>query len=174
MTGSNASFPVLATTLLLALCACATPSDEASSSAASSADGRPPEEALAKAAPLPWTAAFEARQVLIAAEVRVEGPKGLLNHFATASDPDELVRSEKTTPEGFLLEIAVKPEVLSGEIKAQLDGLAIVATRRLVVLERPGTVDVAIAAQGDAYWHNTKTDEEKRGETLRLSGAIAR
>ncbi|MFN0008465.1 MAG: hypothetical protein ACKVXR_11210 [Planctomycetota bacterium] len=124
---------------------------------------------------LPWTDAFRQPAVLIATEVRIEGPRGLLQHVATISDPSEFQRVEKTTAEGFLQEIVVKPELEEGgaQIRAQLDQLAIVATHRLHVLERPGPVDVVVVARGDAYWARGQ-ETEQRGETLRLEGKIAR
>lgn len=124
-------------------------------------------------APLPWTEAFLEPAVLLAADVRIEGPRGLLRHIATVTNPEEFDRVEKTLPEGFLQEIVVKPDALGAEIRAQLDQLAIVATHRLTVLERPGPVDVLVIANGDAYWARGK-DAEKRGEGLRLEGKIAR
>jgi hypothetical protein len=123
--------------------------------------------------PVPWTDAFMKPAVLIAAEIRIEGPKGLFRHLATVSNAEELDRMEKTLPEGFLQETVVKAEAAGAEIKAQLDRLAIVATRRLSVLERPGQVDVVVVASGEAYWAGGEGNE-KRGERLRFDGKIAR
>ena len=70
-----------------------------------------PERPLEERAQLnmPWTDAFQKPAVLIANEVRIEGPRGLLQHVATMSDPSELDRKEETRPEGFLQEIVVRP-----------------------------------------------------------------
>jgi hypothetical protein len=124
---------------------------------------------------LPWTKDFQQPAVLIARDVRIEGPRGLLQHVATMSDPSELERREQARPEGFLQEIVVRPESqqLGAEIRAQLDQLSIVATQRLSVLERPGPVDVLVIATGEAYWARGK-EPEKRGEILRFEGKIAR
>jgi len=122
---------------------------------------------------LPWTDAFRQPAVLIAGEVRIEGPRGLLQHVATIANATELDRVEKTIPEGFLQEIVVKPEAAGAEIRAQLDQLAIVATHRLRVLERPGPVDVVVIANGDAYYARGK-EAEQRGGILRFEGKIAR
>ena len=122
---------------------------------------------------LPWTDAFENAAVLLAAEVRIEGPVGLLRHVATVSDPGEFDRVEKTVSEGFLQEVVVKPDAAGAEIRAQLDKLSIVATHRLSVLERPGPVDVLVVARGDAYWAQG-AGNERRGDILRLDGKIAR
>jgi len=122
---------------------------------------------------VPWTKEFETPAVLLAAEVRIEGPQGLLRHVATVSDPDEFDRVEKTVNEGFLQEVVVKSDAAGAEIRAQLDQLAIVATHRLSVLERPGPVDVLVIARGDAYWAQGK-EKERRGDILRIEGKIAR
>ena len=162
----------IACVLLLVASACA--SRERTRSSGAAADGRASASGpRAPAQPAPWTDAFAKPAVLIAAEIRVEGPKGLLDHVATVSDPDEFNRTEKTRPEGFLQEIVVKPDAVGAEIRAQLDQLTIVATRRLVVLERPAAVDVTVVAQGDAYWAS-RDEDEKRGESLRFHGKIAR
>ena len=121
----------------------------------------------------PWTKDFEVAAVLLAADVRIEGPRGLIQHVATVSDPESLARAEKTLPEGFLQETTVKPEAPGAEIRAQLDRLSIVATHRLTILERPGPVDVVVVATGDAYW-SSGGQAEKRGDTLRFQGKIAR
>lgn len=148
--------------------------------AACSSPEREPEEGVPQKsaeerllAPVPWTDAFQEPAVLLAADVRIEGPQGLLRHVATISDPEEFDRVERTLPEGFLQEIVVKPDALGAEIRAQLDQLAIVATHRLSVLERPGPVDVVVLANGDAYWARGP-ETEKRGDSLRLEGIIAR
>lgn len=132
----------------------------------------PPEEIVK--AHRPWTPEFEKKCVLIATDVRIEGPVGLLDHVVTRSDPGFHERSEKTIPAGFLQQIALKDGVGEQEIKAWLDRLEIVATRRLTVLERPGPVDVVVLAAGDALWVDAESKEEKRGESLRFVGKIER
>jgi len=122
---------------------------------------------------VPWTESFLEPAVLLAADIRIEGPRGLLRHIATISNPEELDRIEKTLPEGFLQHVVVKPDVPGAEIRAQLDQLAIVATHSLYVLERPGPVDVVVLANGNAYWASGK-ENERRGASLRLEGKIAR
>ena len=158
--------------LLALVAACSSP--DSSTRTASGGEGEPEKSAQERLlAPLPWTEAFQKPAVLIATDVRIEGPKGLLRHVATISDAEELNRVEKTIPEGFLQDIVVKPDAVGAEIRAQLDQLAIVATRRLTVLERPGPVDVVVLASGDAYWARGK-EPEKRGDSLRLDGKIVR
>ena len=57
--------------------------------ACSSAERRrelPREQSRKATQPVPWTDAFDEPAVLIAADVRIEGPRGLLDHVATVSD----------------------------------------------------------------------------------------
>ncbi len=176
MSETKAPTPPLSTLLAILLWAAACSSTEKVSRSASTeeAGGAVASHGGAASSSIPWTDAFTKPAVLIAADVRIEGPKGLMDHIATVSDPEELERTEKTVPEGFLQEVSVKPAAAGAEIKAQLDRLAIVATRRLVILERPGLVDVIVVAQGDVYWASQGSGEEKRGESLRFVGTIAR
>jgi hypothetical protein len=146
------------------------PASAPASGAAPSAE--PSTASKAALEPPPWTDAFSVSTALLAAEVRIEGPPGLISHVASVSDPEELSRTEKTVPEGFLQVISVKPEARGAKITAQLDRLAIVALERLTILERPGGTTVVVFAKGDAYWENPKTGEVKRGDTLRFDGKI--
>ena len=168
--------PVSSGLVLLLGAACASPDGGSPSVRPPSAPGDPTLAAEQRLAPPPWTDAFERPAVLVAEEVRVEGPVGLLHHLATVSDPEEFERTEKTVPEGFLQEVAVKPDTPGAEIRAQLDGLAIVAFRRLTALERPGEVDVVVVARGEAYWAGGEkgSEVEKRGDILRFQGKIVR
>ena len=168
----------LVLSLAFAVTACGAPASkgprESTSAFAPAPDPNsgPPEEIVKSHRP--WTADFEKKCVLIATDVRVEGPVGLLDHIVTRSDPAFHERSEKTIPAGFLQQIALKDGVGELEIKAWLDRLEIVATRRLTVLERPGTLEVLVLAAGDAYWVDNESKEEKRAESLRFVGKIAR
>ena len=123
---------------------------------------------------LPWTDAFQKSAVLLANEVRVEGPQGLIAHIATVSNPELLDRVEKATPEGFLQVVRLKEGVHGVEIKAQLDRLTIVALERLSVLEHPGATSVVVDAKGEVFWQDLESKSEKRGEALRLEGKVPR
>ena len=152
-----------------------TPQSEASRSpyaAAPDPNEGPPKDVVAVKAP--WTDSFMQPAVLLATEVRIEGPNGLLEHLATRADPEFHDRTEKAVPAGLMQEITVKPGAGESEIKAYLDHLAIAATRRLIVLERHDAVDVVVLAAGDAFWKNSATQEEQRGESLRFVGKIER
>jgi hypothetical protein len=159
----------------LVLAACGAPREaepEALFAPAPDPAAGPPREMTAPAKP--WTQAFHGPALLLAAEIRIEGPDGLLDHVATRVEPDTQEKIEKTVTEGFLQEITVRPGAGATEIHGQLDNLQLVATRRLVVLERPGGSDLVVAASGDAFWTNLETKDEKRGPTLRFVHPIRR
>lgn len=122
----------------------------------------------------PWTDRFMKPCVLVADQIRIEGPVGLLDHLATPSNPELHDRSEKTVPAGYLQQISVKEGIGVAEIQAQLDNLTIVALKKLVVLERPGPVDLVVLAAGDAYFNDKSTQEEQRADSLRFVGQIER
>ena len=122
----------------------------------------------------PWTDRFMKPAVLVADQVRIEGPVGLLEHLATPSNPELHDRTEKTVPAGYLQQISAKEGIGPVEIQAQLDNLTIVALKKLVVLERPGPVDLVVLAAGDAYYNDKSTAEEQRSDSLRFVGQIDR
>jgi len=167
---------VLSTVLLLGAAACGSTGGKSGGAHGTGRDESAATNASATPSPetLPWTDAFSKSTVLLAEQVRIEGPQGLISHIASISVPEELDRTEKATPEGFLQVISVKPEAHGAEIKAQLDRLAIVALDRLTILEKVGATSVVVMAKGDAYWADTQSKEEKRGDTLRFEGKIAR
>ncbi len=132
----------------------------------------PPTEITTKRPP--WTDRFMSPALLVADQVRIEGPIGLLEHLATPSNPELHDRTEKTVPAGYLQQITIKEGVGPAEIQAQLDNLAIVALKKLVVLERPGLVDLVVLAAGDAYYNDKATAEEQRADSLRFVGQIDR
>lgn len=124
--------------------------------------------------PKPWTERFQQPGLIVADEVRIEGPDGLLDHIATRIDPESHVRNEKTTPQGFLTTIEQRPNAAPLEIKIFLDRTEIVALRKVVMLERPGPVDVVLSASGDVLWKDLRTQAESRKPALRLEGKIPR
>ncbi len=159
---------ILVCALIAAGCVTTTKGGQSSSSTSTSAGTG------GIALPAPWTDTFLESQLLTANEVRIEGPEGLIAHVATRLDPADHKHVEKTIPEGFYQETTVLPGEDRNEIRAQIDNLVIAATRKLVILERPGPVDVSVTATGDAFWKNQKTNEEQRGASLRLHGKIVR
>ena len=132
--------------------------------------GGPPEPAPEVEERLPWTETFRAPALLIADEIRVEGPKGLLDHFAARVEPDHHHYTAETLPEGFVQTFELKRRGSGIEIRAQLDAWELVAIEKLVALERPGDVDAVVFARGDVYWCDTATGAERRGPTLTFRG----
>lgn len=116
----------------------------------------------------PWTEKFRAPATLVAREIRVEGPSGLVSHVAFQQHPDHVYEA-KATADGFLQSVVCKRA--EGElIRLQLDNLAIAAEASVRVLERVGEVPVRIVATGDVYWKNLETGEELRTDSLELTG----
>lgn len=146
--------PALLPLLLLAACRTRTP------------EVRPPENALL---PRPWTRAFEREAVLVADEIRIEGPEDLLTHIAVVQDPQTIDYETKTVSEGLLQELVVKPGAF-GQVRAQLDGWTLAATRRMVILQRPGEVPVVVRAAGNALWAPTDGSGERREDRLEFRG----
>lgn len=120
----------------------------------------------------PWTTQFEKATLLIADEVRIEGPDGLLDHLATRADATAHKKSERVTRDGFLQEIVLAPNTAPLEIRAFLDRYEIVALKKLSVLERPGPVDAVIVATGDVFLRDAASEAVQRAPVLRIDGKI--
>ena len=121
---------------------------------------------------LPWTATFQSPAILVADEIRIEGPTGLREHFAARSEPDNHTYVTKAVPEGLRQVFEPLPGKLGLEVRGYLDALEIVAFKRLTLLERPGDVDLVIHALGDAFWRDGASGAEKRGSTLSFVGKL--
>ena len=164
---SLANAPVLAGALAccLALSACgSTGGTEADTRA-----GGAPTEPLVR----PWTPSFTRVGLLLADEIAIEGPKGLLEHVATRPIEPHHRQNVETVPEGFRHEIVVADPTAPLEIRGHLDSLEVVALRRLVILERPGDVRVTVRATGNVYYKPEGGDEVRR-QSLALQGAEPR
>ena len=123
-------------------------------------------------APRPWTPAFRQASLVIADRVHIEGPKGLLDHVATRAEDGFHSYEAETLPKGFEQRFRVLEPESGVELRAWLDNVEIVAMRELVVLERPGELDVLLRATGDAYWRDLESGAERRGPELRFTGPI--
>ncbi len=132
-------------------------------------EGEPDPSGEEPSAAPPWTRAFQEEAALVADEIRIEGPHDLLDHVAIRQDPELIEYHTRTTTEGLLQELSVRPGVGRVEIRAQLDAWALAAFRRLVVLQRPGEVPVSVRASGDAAWFSA-TGTERRESTLAFQG----
>lgn len=159
--------------LFLAACAACTAPAEPSAEAGAVEAGTKPAVRSASSAPRPWTESFMEPAVLVAREVSIEGPVGLLEHLALQVDPDVHEYVVKTTSAGFKQDLAFKRPASGQVLRAQLDQLVIAAELGIHVLERPGDDPVVVTAVGNAVWTST-AGAERRGERLRLSGAEPR
>lgn len=119
--------------------------------------------------PRAWTTAFLKEAVLIADEIVIEGPHDLIDHVALRQDEETTVYVTKTIPEGLLQELSAKPEA-GVEVRAQLDGWALAALRKITVLQRPGDVPVTVRARGDAYFAPASGGSERRDQELVFQG----
>lgn len=121
-----------------------------------------------------WTTEFLRRRLIVADQVHIEGPVGLREHLATRVDPALHARVEKTIPEGYLQRYTPREGTGATEMGAFLDKLEIHAVRELVVLERPGPVNVRVRAAGDVYYVDIDAGEDQRVPALELVGHIQR
>ena len=156
--------------LILSLAACGATPDEPG-----------PETAEVQDFVRPWPQDFMDEGLLVANDIYIEGPRGLLDHLALAQDDSQFNYTVETLPAGFRQELRKKPSVDFAEIRAALDKLEITSLGRIVVLERPGDVAVRNVAKGDVWFHgvaptNLQTGIERntevldwRGDTLELS-----
>ncbi len=152
----------------LVLCgACSSPKKAENPAKATPATApKPSDEAAAK----PWPTTFQRECVLAAAKVEITGPKGLIEHLAIRQDSLNHAHTESATPEGLRIVESHKPESDQTPIRAQLDGLVIVADEMLIVIESPTAEKLLIEATGDAYFRYVDSGEERRARTLRLEG----
>lgn len=104
-------------------------------------------------APKPWTGAFSETAVMLADTVRIEGPEGLLDHVAAASDDQYYERTAEVTAEGFRQTIRrLGPD--APEIRVRIDRWTMAAAQRVVILENVKACEVTIVAAGQALWRD--------------------
>ena len=121
-----------------------------------------------------WTNAFLTPSLLIAEDIRIEGPPALRSRLGLPQGGKNLNSITKATDNG-LLHIFTLGGDEGDTIQAHLDRWHIVATKRLQVLERPFEADVQIVARGEAAWvPNSEDDEqpERRGAELKFTGEL--
>ncbi|MBL8693992.1 MAG: hypothetical protein JNJ88_07805 [Planctomycetes bacterium] len=160
----------------LALCAaCGAPGAQSKSSSAFAPPpdpNAPPPAGVVERQPKPWTKRFLEAGVLVADEIRIEGPAPLLEHVVTRPETGLHDVEVKTLPAGFQQTITVR--AAGAEVRAQIDQLALSALRRIVILERPGPVDVLVIAGGDVYWKDGPKADPVRAQSVRIEGRIER
>jgi len=146
--------------VLLALAACVERKEAAPVAPESAAQG--------------WTTAFLKEAVLVADEIRIEGPQDLLAHVAIQQDPEAVEYTTRTVSEGLLQELRVIDPQTQAQVQAQLDGWRLAAWKRLTILQRPGEVPVTVQATGEAMWAAADGSGERREATLTFQGRRAR
>lgn len=124
--------------------------------------------------PAPWTEHFRQSTLAMADRVFIEGPKGLLDHLATRSEDGFHSYEAETLPAGFQQTFKVIRPEAGVELRAYLDGYEIVAFQELVVIERPGELDVRVHLSGDAFLRESDSGVERRGPQLEIVGKIER
>ncbi len=169
--GKAFSAPLVGASLLLGvsltLGACVS-TDEQGEPTSAVVDSAPRKAPVAR----PWTQDFREPAMLIANNVYIEGPQGLLDHIATRSLDEFHSYEAKTLPEGFCQTFKVLRPEAGVELRSYLDALELVIFNELIVIEKPGRLNVLVRAQGDAYWRDPVSGKEKRSFEINLEGII--
>lgn len=119
----------------------------------------------------PWTTRFAVKAALVADEVTIEGPPGLLNHVVVQQNEEFFVHETRATPDGLVLSTTLKEGVEGAPpIRVRLDAWTIDALTRVRVLERPGEAPVVVQLAGDAWYRELETGAEERSAVLRFVG----
>ncbi len=122
--------------------------------------------------PSAWTSAFREPALLFADTITIEGPRGLLDHFAARSVLQYHAYEAETLPEGFRQTFTVRSPDAGVELRGYLDALEVVALQQLIVIEKPGELDVLVSASGNVYWRESATGREQRAPVLSFVGPI--
>jgi len=117
-----------------------------------------------------WTSRFQNESVLLADEIQIHGPKGLLEHVVSVQDPARVDYLVKTTPEGLRQVTSLRDGGQPAQIDAQIDAWRLVAFNRLVVVEQPGDVPVRVRGYGDAILRDSSTGERTEDAQLEFVG----
>jgi hypothetical protein len=155
--------PLLSLLALSAAAGCAAPG----SAVPSQATPPPPPRLTTE----PWTEAFLEEAVLLARVIEIEGPDRLADQFVAQQNPGLVAVQVETVPAGLRQTFEVRAG--GATVEAQLDAWHLVATQRLVVLQRPGPVEVRIRALGDAFFQRVDQDAARRGAELHFQGPVA-
>ncbi|MFT7678471.1 MAG: hypothetical protein ACI8QC_002464 [Planctomycetota bacterium] len=114
--------------------------------------------------PKPWTDIFQVKCLVLADQVSIEGPPGLLEHLLLRSDDALYERVVETTTKG--LSITITPRKPGDLVRCQLDSWHISAIRGLEVLERPGGAGVKLVARGQALWKDMDGGEKRMNQLV--------
>ncbi|MFT7486327.1 MAG: hypothetical protein ACI9F9_002182 [Candidatus Paceibacteria bacterium] len=156
--------PAILATLLLAAC----------TSAPEHEDLVPQVENVASEPIMPraWTTAFREPALLFADQVYIEGPRGLLDHFAARVEDGFHSYQAETLPEGFKQTFRVIDSGGDVELRGYLDAFELVVIQKLEVIEKPGKLDVLVRATGNVYWRDSATGRDHRATQLSFDGPI--
>jgi hypothetical protein len=132
-------------------------------------------EEVSSAGPVikPWTDAFNKESLLFADEIIVDGPEGIIDRTALAVDPENDEVITRTTKDGLLQELRLKPGA-AGELQAAIDNWKLVGFVRITILERVAPCDVHVRARGDVRFIDVATKAERAGASLDFEGRIQR
>ncbi len=141
------------------------------SSAKKDANAAAPAAPRKKEPEKPWTTAFAKNTVIVADEVSIEGPPGLLEHVVVSQGAEFFEHSERATPDGMLQITRVKDDAVAPPaIRVQLDAWAIEVVRSVRVLERVTEVPVTLDARGSVFAQALADSSEKRSESMHFVG----
>ena len=124
----------------------------------------------------PWKPYFKVPQSLVADELYVEGPEGVLEHIALGHDSAAHIYTTETTPDGLLQVVELRPGInpASAPIRIQMDALDMRILRRVTVLERVGVPPVEVRASGNVWWAREDGLGEVRRQQLTLPRDLPR
>ena len=154
------SFPVLFPVLFIGACG-STGSPEPEPILATSPPATSPVAAKAE-----WTERFSAQAILVADEIEVEGPRGLLSHFVLRQETEFAKYATETTERGLEQSLVRHDGAPAIELRAQLDAWVLVAAVSIRALERPGEVPVIVRGRGNAVWRPVGTQSADAVETF--------
>ncbi|MFT5290504.1 MAG: hypothetical protein ACI8QS_001951 [Planctomycetota bacterium] len=122
----------------------------------------------------PWRPYFITPQSLLANDVRIEGPDGLLEHLAVGHNPAMHTYTTETTPDGLLQVLELRPGVdgAAEPLRVQVDGLDMRIFQRVAILERVGQPPLKIDARGAVWWAREDGTGELRQERLVLPDGL--
>ncbi|GEM_PF-1788091 len=120
----------------------------------------------------PWTSKFMQRSLLLADEISITGPVGLMDHCVMTLDDALFERTELPTPDGLQLILRPRPGT-GGEdlLRAQIDAWNLAAYKEIRMDLRAGDTEVVVTARGSAVWQNTDGSEQ-RASHLMFSGSV--
>ncbi len=163
----NLKHSLLPFALLITAASCSAPGDEG--------PYHPPlvptEEVVARIEP--WTEAFLSNKVLIADIIRLRGPLQLIDHVAVVQDPERVAMEIEGRETALHHIYRAKGGVLEPEIKAHLDGWALIASQELSVIHDATLDRVILEAQGGVALIDVASSQTERSEDFAKAEPLA-